>query len=176
MPFSFRDTARDVVSLVEDRVGAVTDNSLVDAVSRALSGAFGRANPLLLDPGTGLLDRPAWDRLLLAEDERCRRHGNPASVVVVRLAGPDDASRAADSLRRTNRLHDLVARISDAELAVLATECPADEAGAVVERLREQLAGDGVAASIGVAGRHPGLELLAAFAEACAQAAEAAGA
>src|SRR4051812_31944176 len=80
----------------------------------------------LLDPDTGLLDRNGWDRFSLGEEERCRRYGNQASVIVVRLAEirPRHLKAAALAVRAGSRSHDLVARVAPTELAVLAAECP----------------------------------------------------
>lgn len=131
----------------------------------------------LLDPVTGLLDRQGWQRFALGEEERCRRHGNVATVIVVRLEAEPSHNTlvaAAAAARAGSRLHDLVARVSENELAVLATECPPDEAEAVAERLSARLSEARVTHWIGVAGRHTSRDVLAALDEAGARAGEAA--
>jgi GGDEF domain-containing protein len=130
----------------------------------------------LVDPDTGLLDRQGWQRFALGEEERCRRHGNEATVIVVRVAdaGETAMAAAAAAVRAASRLHDLVGRISPNELAVLATECPPPEAAGLADRLSELLTAAGVPHFLGVAGRHMSRDMLAALDEAGARAAEAA--
>jgi diguanylate cyclase len=51
-----------------------------------LQGRFERAElDSLTDPLTGVGNRRAWDRLLDAEEARCRRYGSPASLVAIDL-------------------------------------------------------------------------------------------
>lgn len=130
----------------------------------------------LLDPDTGLLDRLGWQRFALGEEERCRRHGNEATVIVVRLARASRSvvAAAAAAVRATSRLHDIVGRVSDTEIAILATECAPQEARGLAERVGAILDRAGVEHWLGVAGRHTSRDVLAALDEAGARAGEAA--
>jgi diguanylate cyclase (GGDEF)-like protein len=116
------------------------------------------------DALTGLLNRRAWDRLLAAEEARCRRYGNPACVAVVDLDGlkaTNDAEghaagdrlicQAAQALRGAVRERDIVARIGGDEFALLGVECDPARAHHLEERLKAALAEAGVQASVGIA-------------------------
>lgn len=133
----------------------------------------------LADPLTLLPNRRAWDQIVAAEESRCQRYGDPATIVVVDLdglkalndeeghkAGDDYILKAADALRTTTREHDVVARLSGDEFALLATKSGKREAPALGERITEQLALAGVEASLGLAVRDPAKGLAAALEEA----------
>lgn len=119
---------------------------------------------LQTDPMTHLYNRRAWDQLLAKEEERCRRYGHPASILMVDLdelkrvndtlghaAGDALIIRAADALRRAARGIDLVARLGGDEFGLLAVECDQHGAEALVERARSALLDLQVKASIGMA-------------------------
>lgn len=169
--------SQDLVELLAGLLGTV--------LSLELSGVEARRRAerleveVLTDGPTGLYNRRAWDRLLAREDERCRRYGHPAAVVMVDLdglkrvndtqghaAGDALIAAAAQALRSSARDVDVVARLGGDEFGVLAVEC--DRAGAteLVRRLRTGLAQAGVRASVGMAVRVPGEGLGAACAEA----------
>lgn len=131
------------------------------------------------DGPTGLYNRRAWDRLLAREEERCRRYGHPAAVVMVDLDGlkrVNDAqghaagdvliAAAAHALRASARDADVVARLGGDEFGVLAVECDRAGAAALVRRMQAALAQAGVSASLGMAVRTPADGLVAACAEA----------
>lgn len=116
----------------------------------------------LRDPLTELGNRRLWDRLLVTEEERCRRHGTAATIVVVDVdglkevndsgghaAGDDLLRRAARALRDLTRAPDVVTRTGGDEFAMVAVECGEAEAPGVVERLRAALIARGVHASVG---------------------------
>jgi len=120
----------------------------------------------LRDALTGLGNRRLWDRLLTTEEERCRRNGSDASVVVVDLDGlkrvnDEEGHAAGDALiRRAARvLHthlrtpDVVTRVGGDEFALVATDCGEGEAAHLVARLREALEIDSIEASVGAATR-----------------------
>lgn len=117
---------------------------------------------------TGLANRRAWDRLSAAEDDRCRRYGHPACVLVVDLdglkavndhsghaAGDDLLRRAAAVLRAAARRTDLVARVGGDEFGVLAVDIEPADGVAQAERLHAALAVAGIDATVGVAARPP---------------------
>jgi diguanylate cyclase (GGDEF)-like protein len=102
-----------------------------------------------VDGLTGLLDQPAFLRLIVTEDARVQRYPRPATVVVVELdgldrlterLGPAAADRIvpalADTLRRLARRPDQVARLAPGRFAILLPET--DEIAAInyVERVR----------------------------------------
>lgn len=120
----------------------------------------------LRDPLTGLGNRRLWDRLLVSEEERCRRHGTPATIVVVDVdglkevndigghaAGDELLQRAARALRDLTRAPDVVTRTGGDEFAMVAVDCGEPEAPGVVTRLRASLDDRGVDASVGYAVR-----------------------
>jgi diguanylate cyclase (GGDEF)-like protein len=131
------------------------------------------------DTMTGIYNRRGWNRLLDAEEARCRRYGHPACVVAIDLdglkkvndhyghaAGDGLICKTAKALRSATRESDVVARLGGDEFAVVGTECNVNEAGRLVERLRTALAVHGVAASFGMAMRGHGKGLKAAWDEA----------
>lgn len=134
------------------------------------------------DGMTGLLNRSAWDRLLLEQDRKCDLLGEPASVVVIDLndlkqindtegheAGDRYITLAADSIRSVARSQDAVARLGGDEFGILLEGSAAQDPGPILERLQDVLQQAGIAASVGWARRKPGLSLSAATAEADAR-------
>jgi diguanylate cyclase len=122
----------------------------------------------LVDPLTRLYNRRGWDRLLLAEEERCRRHGSPASVVVIDLndmkrvndtkghaAGDEYLVRAGTVLRQIARTTDVVARLGGDEFGILSVECDRAGGEVMMQRLRAGLDQAQVKASMGLAVRNP---------------------
>jgi diguanylate cyclase len=141
-------------------------------LERAEAGAF-------CDALTGLYNRRGWDQLLKAEESRCRRHARTACVVSIDLddlkavndaggheQGDELIRRAADALRATIREQDVAARVGGDEFAVLAVECSVDASAALRRRLDAGLAKAGIRASVGVARRTQGSDLLQAWREA----------
>jgi diguanylate cyclase (GGDEF)-like protein len=131
------------------------------------------------DALTGLYNRRGWDRLMIAEEARCRRFGHPACIIAVDLnglkavndsqghaAGDQLIRRAGKALMAATRESDLVARVGGDEFTVLGVEC--DEAAALKleGRLRESLDAAGVGAALGRAMRIPSAGLQAAWNEA----------
>lgn len=116
------------------------------------------------DSMTGLFNRRAWDQLLAKEEERCRRYGHSAAVLIIDLdglkhvndtlghkSGDELLVRAATALRAAGRDVDVVARLGGDEFAILAVEC--DQAGAeiIAQRVRGGLENANVLASVGMA-------------------------
>lgn len=131
------------------------------------------------DAMTNLHNRRGWDRLLKTEDARCRRYGHAASVLVVDLdrlktvndrkghsAGDELICRAAQALRTETRESDIVARTGGDEFAVLAAECDFENARVICQRIQREMERVGIAASLGVAMRHPAKSLQYAWEEA----------
>ena len=133
----------------------------------------------LSDQLTGVANRRGWERLLDAEEARCARYGDPASVVVLDLnefkevndtrgheAGDELLRTTAQVLQTTARTTDLVARLGGDEFGILAVGCGAGAASILLDRLNSSLQAGGVSAAVGVASRHPTRGLHAAWEEA----------
>lgn len=133
----------------------------------------------LMDPLTGLVNRRGWDMLLDREEQRCRRYGAVASVLVIDLdglktvndrrghaAGDAVLQRTAAVLRDAFRGTDVVARVGGDEFAVLAVETDAEGAVRERDRLHGLLDDAGVPASIGAAVRDRATGLEGAWASA----------
>ena len=126
----------------------------------------------LTDALTHLYNRRGWDRLLAAEEDRCRRHGHPAAILVIDLdelkrvndahghaAGDALIIRAGSALRQAARPHDVVARLGGDEFGILCVECNRAAGEALLERVRRSLTDAHVKASVGLAMRNPALGL-----------------
>lgn len=122
------------------------------------------ATEAMTDGLTGLYNRRGWDRLIAAEEARCKRYGHPAcliSIDVDRLKEVNDTRghtqgdhlirATANAISSTLREQDVAGRIGGDEFAVIAVEC--DRAGAddLATRLRRALTEHSVMASMGVA-------------------------
>jgi diguanylate cyclase len=118
------------------------------------------------DSMTGLVNRRAWDLLLAREEERCRRYGHSAAVLIVDLdglkrindtlgheAGDELIVRAAAALRAGGRDADVIARLGGDEFAILAVECDGTGAEIIARRVRLGLGQAKVRASVGLAVR-----------------------
>ena len=133
------------------------------------------------DALTNLFNVRGWHRLRDAEEERCRRYGNPAGIVVADLdefksvndehghaVGDETLKRAADVIRKTVRASDVIARLGGDEFVMLAIE--ETEAGLqrLAARVQTSLESASINASVGAALRAPKGSLKAA--QACADA------
>ena len=118
---------------------------------------------------TKLYNRRAWDELLIREEERCRRYGHTAAVIIIDLdglkhvndtfghaAGDELLIRAANALRNAAREIDVVARLGGDEFAILAIECDLEAAKSIAQRVRRALLEANVNASVGMAMRPHG--------------------
>ena len=125
------------------------------------------------DSLTSLYNRRGWDKLLAAEEERCRRYKHPACVVSVDLdglkvvndsqghpAGDALIFRTATALRAVVRSQDVVARVGGDEFAIIGVECDRLGAERLRARIKNALRAQDVRASVGLAMRQPaqGLE------------------
>lgn len=130
----------------------------------------------MIDELTQLGNRRAWERTIEAEEARCARYGDPASVLVIDL---DDLKHVNDNfghgagdrlLRATAvviqsvvREGDFAARIGGDEFAMLAVHANAEDAELIRDRVTAALAKDGINASVGIATRHPSEGLVRAM-------------
>lgn len=114
------------------------------------------------DALTGLLNRRGWDLAVAVEEARCRRFGDPSSVIVIDLdrlkevndrdghiAGDAYIVRAAEALSSCVRATDHVARIGGDEFAIVATGTTPVQTLELVRRLHAALGRAGVPSSIG---------------------------
>jgi diguanylate cyclase len=115
-----------------------------------------------VDALTGLLNRRGWERVLAAEEERFRRFGDTASVVMLDLdqlkdvndrlghaAGDRHIQAAADVLRSVSRTTDVLARLGGDEFAVLVVGADPAQAAELAQRMEEALDHHGVGGSVG---------------------------
>jgi diguanylate cyclase len=127
----------------------------------------------MYDGVTGLGDRRYWDRVVTAEESRCRRYGDAAAVIVLELDdygriaddhGPDATQvlvrRAARVLRTHSREEDVIAHVGPSTFAVLSVGADAHGAATFAGRLQTQLAANAVQATLRYRARDPrhGLE------------------
>lgn len=130
----------------------------------------------LTDYLTGLYNRRAWSHQLESEEERCRRFGHPAAVIVIDLdelklindtqghsAGDAVLVHAAAVLRNFTRSADLIARLGGDEFGILSPECDEHDGEALLARLRAAFAEAEIKASMGLAARQPSAGLVAAW-------------
>jgi diguanylate cyclase (GGDEF)-like protein len=170
----------DPIELVE-MMGAML-NTLLQAELRTAAEQR-RAERLLTESVTDALtqlhNRRGWDRLLASEEERCRRYGHAAALLVVDLDGlkhvnDRDGHAAGDALlvgcaaalRQAARSIDVLARLGGDEFGLIAVECDSTGALALLQRVRATLAEAGIAASVGLSQRHGHDSLLDTWAEA----------
>ncbi|MDL5158689.1 sensor domain-containing diguanylate cyclase [Actinomycetospora termitidis] len=145
-------------------------SSLLSSVLEADTNAVDHARELEravsdaeTDQLTGLLNRRGWTRWLEREEERFRRFGDPACVLMMDLDGLKEVNdtqghdagdrflqRTAETLRAATRHGDPLARLGGDEFAMVATVGP-DDAGPLVARLQRVLDDAGTPCSIGVA-------------------------
>jgi diguanylate cyclase (GGDEF)-like protein len=125
---------------------------------------------------TGIFNRRGWDRLLAAEESRCRRYGHTASVLSVDLdnfkqindqfghtKGDQMLVDAANALSSATRECDVVSRIGGDEFAVLAVQCDEHQGNALVTRINDLLSQVNLSGSIGFARRDPAKSLADAW-------------
>ncbi|WP_181784673.1 sensor domain-containing diguanylate cyclase [Pseudonocardia pini] len=114
------------------------------------------------DALTGLLNRRGWDRYVVREEERFRRFGDDATVIVMDLdnlktvndvrghdAGDDYIRSAARVLESTVRSGDVLARLGGDEFGIIAVGATAEQAEGWVERAERELERAGVSGSFG---------------------------
>jgi diguanylate cyclase len=131
------------------------------------------------DALTGLFNRRGWDRMLAAEQERCRRYGNAACVILVDLdglktvnetrghaAGDKLIRRAGKVLVKTLRESDVVARLGGSDFGVLGIQCDLKTSELILRRIQKALEQAGVTASVGMSSQVPGIHLTEQWREA----------
>jgi diguanylate cyclase (GGDEF)-like protein len=151
-----------LLDLLSSLLSAVLDGDLrATAAARELEQARRDAD---LDVLTGLLNRRGWDRYLQAEEERFRRFGDQACVVVIDLdrlkvvndtqgheAGDRYIQRAAQVLAGTVRDGDVLARLGGDEFGIVAVGATPEQAREMVVRADRAMRLSGVTGSFGFA-------------------------
>jgi diguanylate cyclase (GGDEF)-like protein len=149
-----------LLDLLSGLLSAVLDADLsATAASRDLERARREAET---DALTGLLNRRGWDRFVEQEEDRFRRFGDTASVVVLDLdnlkavndlqghdAGDEYIRRAGAALAATVRRDDVLARLGGGEFGIIAVGATPEEATELVGRAEQALAGAAVSGSFG---------------------------
>jgi diguanylate cyclase (GGDEF)-like protein len=150
------------------------DGAAVDA-ARELERAVSEAET---DPLTGLLNRRGWERWLAREEERFRRFGDPASVIMMDLdglkavndleghdAGDRFICRTAHTLAHAVRQGDPLARLGGDEFGLVAS-VGIDDAARLADRIQAVLLDADAPCSVGVAPFRVDAGFAAAIAEA----------
>lgn len=151
----------ELLDLLSNLLSSVLQaDTLSTATARALEQARTESET---DALTGLLNRRGWDRWITREEDRFRRFGDVASVVVLDLdllkqvndtRGHDAGDRyirdAADVLRGCVREDDALARLGGDEFAMVVRAEPGS-ARLLVARMEQALAAAGVQGSFGFA-------------------------
>ncbi|HMD54714.1 MAG TPA: diguanylate cyclase, partial [Phycisphaerae bacterium] len=101
----------------------------------------------LTDPMTGLYNRRGWNQLVSLEEDRCRRYGHSATVIIVDMdrlkhvndteghaAGDALIMRTCATLHTAVRASDILARLGGDEFGILCTECDRTLGEEVLER------------------------------------------
>lgn len=157
------DSLRDhqpLLDLISGLLSAVLEaDSAATAATRELEVARREADT---DTLTGLMNRRGWNRFLSMEEERYRRFGDPACVVVLDLdrlktindtqgheAGDRYIQRTARVLAESVRPGDVLARLGGDEFGLLAVGAGARQTGELVTRLERALEREGVSGSFG---------------------------
>ena len=156
--------AQPLIELFGQLLSTILGNEL--ALAEASRRADRAEEDALGDALTGLHNRRAWEVFLEVEEDRCRRYGRRASVVILDLddlkqvndeqghaAGDRMIVAAARTLGEVARASDVAARLGGDEFGIVLVEAGPEEASIAIERLRDALGRAGVSASIGVAER-----------------------
>ncbi|MDQ2728489.1 MAG: GGDEF domain-containing protein [Actinomycetota bacterium] len=162
------------VRLWADLLGLILTNEL--AVDQQVFRASRAERAAETDPLTGLGNRRLWDRLLGLEEERCRRYGSPAAVVIVDLddlkavndelghaAGDAHLQRVGRCLRSVLPAEAQAARVGGDEFAILATECDRARGEELARMVRRALNEAGLSASTGLGVRTLDVDMTGAW-------------
>ncbi len=149
-----------LLDLLSSTLSAVVEADMaVTAAEREREAARRDADTDVL---TGLLNRRGWERYLQLEEQRYRRFGDIASVIVLDLdnlkavndsaghdAGDRYIRRAADALAAARRAGDVLARLGGDEFGIVAVGADTDQARQLVVRMTDALDRAGVSGSFG---------------------------
>jgi diguanylate cyclase (GGDEF)-like protein len=126
--------------------------ALALARERAERQAQVYAQAAIVDPASGLFNRPYFQSRLEEELQRSSRHATPVSLLMIdidafktindtfgHVAGDTVIREVSDILRRSVRLFDVCARYGGEEFAVLMPGSGVDSATAIAERIRRRI-------------------------------------
>lgn len=145
------DVGVDAFELLDDVAARLPGDPVVGALRlevQALAEEVARLRAAAgHDPVTGVANRRSLEDALEREASRCRRSGEPLSLVVLDIDRGDAAAAdpevgdavlraAAEAWTFQLRASDLVARIDDDDFAVLLPGAARDDAAELTERLR----------------------------------------
>lgn len=121
-----------------------------------------------IDAGTGPEGHGTWMDMLATEEDRCRRHGMGASVLMVRVGEHEEdvARRAVSVVSEQTRAHDKVVRLRPDALAVLAVHCSEAEVSALADRVLDAMRTERIPVRTAVGSRDRRLDLYGAWEEA----------
>ncbi len=149
-----------LLDLLSSMLSAVlAADTAATTTARALEAARHEADT---DALTGLLNRRGWDRYLEHEEDRFRRFGDSACVVVLDLdhlkivndthghdAGDRYIRQAAQVMSAVVRPGDVLARLGGDEFGIIAVGAGTSQAEDMIVRLQKALLDAGVSGSIG---------------------------
>ncbi len=126
--------------------------ALALARERAVRKAERYAEAAIVDPASGLFNRPYFQSRLEEELQRSSRHATPVSLLMIdidgfkaindtfgHVAGDTVIRDVSDILRRSVRVFDVCARYGGEEFAVLMPGSGVDSATAIAERIRRRI-------------------------------------
>lgn len=123
------------------------------------------------DKLTGLYKKPAWLHFITIEDSRCHRYGREAGVISLEIHGEtSQASQAqewfqsmAQVLRTVLREEDIMARVNEREIAIIAVETGPEPLERLLERIKSELRLTAFSIAYGAAVRLPSSSLTEAW-------------
>lgn len=149
-----------MVELLAGLLAKVLESEL-KAQEEARRGEQARIDALR-DSLTGLYNRRGWDKLLDAEEHRCKRYGHTACVFSIDVdglklvndqfghaAGDKMLKRVAAAIKESVRDSDVVARLGGDEFGVLSVESDEQAAEAIRNRIVHSLEPDSIGVSVG---------------------------
>ncbi len=132
-----------------------------------------------IDSTTGLLNLAGWQKIVNAEERRCKIYGHPASIISVCVDGLDSvdtpecetaekelAVQLAKTIEGVLGTSDLAARLHGGQFAILAGERNAESTNSLVQALRVSMQTLPVSTKIAFAIRDPRKDLWVAVDEA----------
>lgn len=146
-------TAREVLMRVEAQVELRRTREELKAKAAELQELNDKlANMIRIDPLTNLLNRRAWDEMVIQQHELFQRYGHPYGVVMVDVdhfrafndlyghrAGDEFLRRVSEAILNVCRKADRVGRYGGEEFVVLAPETDADKAVQLADRIRRAI-------------------------------------
>lgn len=172
--------ALPLAQVFAEMLGNMIDVELqLDSEHRRLEQALALST---IDPVTGLANSLGWEEQLAREEERCRRHGTSAAVIMVELDGLDRRTElhgqaatelyvqsAASTISAAVGSNQLVAHVGSDRFGLALFGLTANEVAQIERRIHKALLDRSVSACLGAALRKPSSGLQGAVAEADAE-------